>query len=91
MAYDKIIPIRRRLDHCVDYALNEEKTSLSAALGYIGNEEKNTQPGGDVLETALNCELGTAYRDMTPITRLISSSSYCTRVRSPAAKSPMPS
>ena len=64
MAYDKIIPIRRRLDHCVDYALNEEKTSLSAALGYIGNEEKNTQPGGDVLETALNCELGTAYRDM---------------------------
>ena len=27
MAYDKIIPIRRRLDHCVDYALNEEKTS----------------------------------------------------------------
>lgn len=64
MAYDKIIPIRRRLDHCVDYALNEEKTSLSAALGYIGNEEKNIAPGGDALETALNCELGTAYRDM---------------------------
>lgn len=64
MAYDKIIPIRRRLDHCVDYALNEEKTSLSAVLAYAGNEEKNTLPGGDVLETALNCELGTAYRDM---------------------------
>ena len=26
MAYDKIIPIHRRLDHCVDYARNEEKT-----------------------------------------------------------------
>lgn len=64
MAYDKIIPIRRRLDHCLDYALNEVKTSLSAALDYIGNGEKNTAPGGDVLETALNCELGTAYRDM---------------------------
>ena len=24
MAYDKIIPIHRRLDHCVDYARNEE-------------------------------------------------------------------
>ena len=64
MAYDKIIPIRRRLDHCVDYALNEEKTDLSAALGYIGSGEKNTPPVGDVLETAFNCELGTAYRDM---------------------------
>lgn len=64
MAYDKIIPIRRRLDHCVDYALNEAKTSLSAALGYIGNETKTTLPGGDVLETALNCELAAAYQDM---------------------------
>ena len=44
MAYDKIIPIRRRLDHCVDYALNEAKTSLSAALGYIGNEDKPPSP-----------------------------------------------
>ena len=31
MAYDKIIVIDRRLDHCLDYALNEEKTALSRA------------------------------------------------------------
>jgi len=27
MAYDKIIPIRSRLDHCIDYVLNPEKTA----------------------------------------------------------------
>ena len=32
MAYDKIIPIRRRLDHCLAYAANEHKTDLAAAL-----------------------------------------------------------
>ena len=40
MAYDKIITIHNRLDHCVDYVLNEEKTGLSAALGYIAEESK---------------------------------------------------
>ena len=29
MAYDKIIPLRTRLDHCLDYVLNEEKNSLA--------------------------------------------------------------
>lgn len=34
MAYDKIIPIRRRLDHCLDYARDKEKTGgvLETAL-----------------------------------------------------------
>lgn len=63
MAYDKIIPIRVRLDHSVNYILNPEKTSLAAALDYIGNEEKSTV-GQTVLETAINCQLGTAYQDM---------------------------
>ena len=30
MAYDKIIPIRRRLDHCLAYAVNGHKTGLNA-------------------------------------------------------------
>jgi len=34
VAYDKIITIRSRLDHCLDYALNEEKTALSQAIDY---------------------------------------------------------
>lgn len=65
MAYDKIIPIRSRLDRCVAYVLNHEKTDLSAALDYISRAEKNTLPdGGTVLETALNCELSRALQDM---------------------------
>lgn len=65
MAYDKIIPIRSRLDRCVAYVLNHEKTDLSAALDYISRAEKNTLPnGGTILETALNCELTHALQDM---------------------------
>ncbi len=63
MAYDKIIAIRSRLDHCVSYALNSEKTDLSAALRYIENEDKTTDEHR-VFATALNCSLETAFREM---------------------------
>ena len=59
MAYDKIIPLRSRLDHCLDYVLNEEKTSLSYALAYAENPEKSRQ-----LVTGINCEARTAYEEM---------------------------
>lgn len=59
MAYDKIIPIRHRLDHCVDYARNEEKTSLESALSYAGNPAKARQ-----LVTGINCGPDCAYQDM---------------------------
>lgn len=65
MAYDKIIPIKGRLDHCVNYVLNPEKTDLGRALEYIGNTDKTITPDGRaVLETAINCQLETAYREM---------------------------
>lgn len=65
MAYDKIITVRSRLDHCVSYVLNHEKTGLASVLNYIGQEKKNTLPDGQsVLETALNCNLDSAYQDM---------------------------
>ena len=65
MAYDKIIPVRRRLDHCVNYVLNPEKTDLGAVLEYIGNPDKTITPDGRaVLETAINCQLETAYQEM---------------------------
>ena len=68
MAYTKIIPIRSRLDHCVDYVLNHEKNSLGRALEYISDPEKNTLPGEfagvTCLEAAVNCCLETAHRDM---------------------------
>ena len=63
MAYDKIIAIRSRLDHCVSYALNPEKTDLAAALRYIENEEKINSEHR-VFATALNCSLETAFREM---------------------------
>ena len=59
MAYDKIITIHSRLDHCVDYALNEEKTGLSYALSYAENPEKSNQ-----LVTGINCQAATAYAEM---------------------------
>ena len=64
MAYDKIIPIRRRLDHCLAYAANEHKTDLAAALHYIGNERKTAPPHADLLRTGINCTVETAYAEM---------------------------
>ena len=63
MAYDKIIAIRSRLDHCVGYALNPEKTELAAALRYIENENKITD-NHRVFATGLNCSLATAFTEM---------------------------
>lgn len=63
MAYDKIIAIHSRLDKCLDYVLNEEKTDLQMALEYIGNPEKNEDKSG-ILASALNCNLETAYQEM---------------------------
>lgn len=50
MAYDKIIVVRARLDNRIRYALNEAKTQR--------------KENGQVLQTAINCQLDTAYRDM---------------------------
>ena len=50
MAYDKIIAVRARLDNRIRYALNEAKTQRLE--------------NGQVLQTAINCQLDTAYRDM---------------------------
>ena len=58
MAYDKIIVIRSRLDRCLSYAQNEEKTGLADALRYIENPAKAN------LQTAINCGLETAFQEM---------------------------
>lgn len=59
MAYDKIITLRGRMDHCLDYVLNEEKTGLANALAYVENPTKTHQ-----LVTGINCEVDTALSDM---------------------------
>ncbi len=59
MAYDKIITLRGRMDHCIDYVLNEEKTGLAAALAYAEDPAKSHQ-----LVTGINCDPDTALSDM---------------------------
>ena len=58
MAYDKIIVIHSRLDHCLDYTLNEEKTNLRNALDYGMNPAKAR------LVTGINCDAENAHREM---------------------------
>lgn len=59
MAYDKIITLHGRMDHCIDYVLNVEKTSLSNVLSYVENPEKTQR-----LVTGINCDPETALSEM---------------------------
>lgn len=61
MAYTKILVIHNRLDKCVDYTQNEEKTSLEAAIDYALNREKTERT---CYETAINCDRECVYTDM---------------------------
>ena len=61
MAYTKILVIHNRLDKCVDYAQDEEKTSLEAAIDYALNREKTERT---CFETAINCDRERVYQDM---------------------------
>ena len=63
MAYDKIIPIRSRLDHCMGYVLNPKKTELAQVLSYMDDHGKNTV-SKQHLAVAINCNLETALDDM---------------------------
>lgn len=58
MAYDKIITIHSRLDRCLDYVQNEEKTDLSDAVDYVCNPDKAG------LQTAINCTLDKSFLQM---------------------------
>lgn len=60
MAVSKIIVVRSRLDRCLAYIRNPEKTSLETELALAGHTEDETV----CLETAFNCQLGTAYQEM---------------------------
>jgi len=50
MAYDKILVIHARLDKRINYALNEAKTQRTE--------------NGQILQTAINCQLDSACKDM---------------------------
>ncbi len=61
MAYTKILVVHNRLDKSVDYALNEEKTSLEYAIDYALNRDKTEKT---CFETAINCDISSPYEDM---------------------------
>lgn len=63
MAYTKILVIHNRLDKCLDYARDPEKTtvSLADAIDYAMNRDKTEQA---CFETGINCDVEKAYRDM---------------------------
>ena len=64
MAYDKIITIRARLDDCLRYVQDGEKTALSLALDYIEDSDKTALDDEVILQSAINCTLETCYQDM---------------------------
>ena len=76
MAYTKIIVIHNRLDRCLNYTQDEEKTSLETVLDYAMNRDKTEQ---DCFETALNCDRETAYADMMDTKRRWGKASLCPR------------
>ena len=61
MAYTKILVISNRLDKCLDYVQNEEKTALEAAIDYAMNQVKTERT---CYESAINCDKARAYEDM---------------------------
>ena len=63
MATTKIITVKQRLDVCIDYAINPEKTdpAILAELGYDPHTAKNTE---NLFVSAINCGLDTAYEEM---------------------------
>ena len=64
MAYDKIITIRTRLDDCLRYVQDGDKTALSRALDYIEDSGKTALDDEVILQSAINCTLETCYLDM---------------------------
>ena len=64
MAYDKIITIRTRLDDCLRYVQDGEKTALSLALDYIEDSGKTALDDEVILQSAINCTVENCYLDM---------------------------
>ena len=61
MAYTKILVIHNRLDKCVGYTQDPDKTSLEAAIDYALDRAKTERV---CYETAINCSRDRVYQDM---------------------------
>lgn len=62
MAIVKVYAVRNKLKRLVDYAANEEKTSLDKIISYAANPDKTEQR---LFEAAINCSsVENAYKEM---------------------------
>lgn len=62
MAIIKVYAVRNKLHRAVDYAANEEKTSLDNIIDYAANPSKTEQR---LFESAINCSsVENAYTEM---------------------------
>ena len=62
MAVVKVYAVRSKLKRAVDYAANEDKTSLDNIIEYAANPDKTEQR---LFETAINCSsVENAYKEM---------------------------
>ena len=62
MAVVKVYAVRSKLKRAVEYAANEDKTSLDNIIEYVANPDKTEQR---LFETAINCSsVETAYKEM---------------------------
>lgn len=67
MAITKVYAVRNQLKRAVEYAANEEKTSLDNIINYATNPAKTEQR---LFETAINCtSVDTAHKEMVETKR----------------------
>ncbi len=67
MAITKVYAVRNKLHRAVNYAANEEKTSLEKLIGYAANPDKTEQ---SLFESVVNCTtVETAFDEMTATKR----------------------
>lgn len=70
MAVTKFIKIKTRLDNCLNYVINPEKTEMQNVLEYIQNDPKT---GHSVYVTSFNCSRENAYRQMLKTQKMYNS------------------
>ena len=67
MAYTKIIVIRGRLDKCLRYAANEEKTYLETAVDYALDRDKTERVCFETADGKVSPACGSVSRRAAPV------------------------
>ena len=85
MAVTKVFAIRARFEKTVQYAANEQKTSLDGMINYAVNPDKTEQR---LFESCLNCSsVENASRDMESTKRVTTRRAACRAIISSSRSS----